>query len=113
MKSILNIGTQLVYTLTHNYTQSVVTGTVLGLWKGLSKEERCELGFELKQSARGDFTDFENMRLNERFPEDFKLRLGIFESFSLEDRQVKADRLLPPGVFVFRTIKHVIGNVIQ
>jgi len=53
------------------------------------------------------------IKLNERFPEDFKLRFGIFESFSLEDRQVKADCLLSPGVFVFRTIKYVIGNVIQ
>ena len=70
----------------------MVTGTVhIGLWKGWSKEESAELGFELKQSGeisqtarQWKWTDGA-MKLKECSPKEFKLCSGIFKSLSLED----------------------------
>ena len=63
----------------------------LGLWKGLSKQESLEPGFELRQSGgrgRGDLlrrlagNEFQtdgSIKLKKRSPKNFKSRLGINE----------------------------------
>ena len=67
----------------------------LDFWKGLLK--RKVLSRDLKSEREGSFrklagSEFqadEAMKLKEHEPTDFRLHLGIFNIFSLEDRRVR------------------------
>ena len=66
------------------------------LRKGLSKQESFELSFKRRQRGEIAQTDEQRelqtdgaMKLKERPSTGFKLPLGIFQSFSLEDRRVR------------------------
>ena len=82
---------------TYTYTQSRSAKVCHpDLWREMSKQANLELNFELRHSGEilqtgrqriPDETD-ETMKRNERSPTAFKLRLMIFKSFSIEDRQV-------------------------
>ena len=59
------------------------------------KKKSFELDFEVRndgeipQMAGSEFQTVGAMELKERSPTDLRLRLGIFKSFSLEDRWVR------------------------
>ena len=62
------------------------------LWKCLLKKESFELGFEVRECGEilqaGEYQTAGAMKLKGQSPTDLRLRLGIFKSFSFDDRRV-------------------------
>ena len=67
----------------------------LNLWEDLSKQQSFELSVKsvrvgrLRKLAGSEVQTDGVMKLKELSPADFKQHLGIFKSFSFEDRRVR------------------------
>ena len=88
------------HTHTHTHTHTRVRAHThimvhLDLWQCLLKKGSFELGFEVRgggeipQVGRQRVPDSWALKLKEQSPTDLRLRLGIFKSFSFDDRRVR------------------------